>query len=70
MCSPAMTGGASRVGSGLGGGITKAMTGMQIAREDIKQGAAPMADPRLQQIYQTMTPIPGALPDQRPGPTA
>jgi hypothetical protein len=70
MCSPAMTGGAASVGAGLGGGIGSAMTGMQIAGQDIKQGAAPMADPRIQQIYKAMTPMPGALPGRRPGPTA
>lgn len=55
MCSPAMTGqGAANAGMGLGAGITQAMTGMSIARQDVQQGTSPMADPRLQSIYQSM----------------
>lgn len=61
MCSPAMTGGAAGVGAGLGQGMTEAMTAMQIAKEDIPQGKAPMQDPRLMQIYDTL-----GMPTQRP----
>ena len=69
MCSAAMTaGGGANVGMGLGTGITEAMPGMRIAREDVKQGTSPMADPRINQIYQSMTPA--SLPGRRPGPTA
>lgn len=55
MCSAALAGGgAGNVGTGLGMGISEAMTGMRVAREDVKQGASPMADPRISQIYQMM----------------
>lgn len=68
MCSAAMTaGGGANVGMGLGMGISEAMAGMRIAREDVKQGTSPMADPRIKAIYQAMTPASSL--GQRPGPT-
>lgn len=69
MCSPAMVGGgASNFGKGLGTGISEAMAGMRVAREDVKQGTNPMQDPRIKQIYESMTPP--ASQGQRPGPTS
>lgn len=69
MCSPAMvSGGASNFGKALGTGISKAMAGMSIVRQDIKQGANPMQDPRIKAIYESMTP--SALQGQRQGPMA
>ena len=69
MCSPAMVGaGAGNVGKGLGTGISEAMAGMSIARQDIKQGTSPMQDPRIKAIYESMTP--SALQGQQQGPTA
>jgi hypothetical protein len=54
-------GGAAGVGTGLGQGMTEAMAAMRIAKEDIPQGKAPMQDPRLMQIYDTL-----GMPTQRP----
>lgn len=69
MCSPAMvSGGASNFGKALGTGISKAMAGMSIVRQDIKQGANPMQDPRIKAIYESMTPL--ASQGQRLGPIA
>lgn len=67
MCSPAMVGGgAANVGKGLGTGISEAMAGMRVAREDVKQGANPMQDPRIKQIYESMTPASSMGPTQAP----
>jgi hypothetical protein len=60
-------GGAGNVGMGLGTGISEAMAGMRIARQDIKQGASPMQDPRIKAIYDSMTPT--SFPGPQQGPT-
>lgn len=62
MCSPFMaSSGAATVGTGLGQGMTNAMTAMQIANEDIPQGKVPMQDPRMMKIYERL-----GMPTQRP----
>jgi hypothetical protein len=47
-------GGAAGVGKGLGMGLTEALAASRIAKEDVQQGKAMQADPRLMQIYETI----------------
>jgi hypothetical protein len=47
-------GGAAGVGKGLGMGLTEALSASRIAKEDVQQGKAVQADPRLMQIYETI----------------